>query len=217
MHLSSEDVPVAYSMMRVVRESSLDDFPFDKYCCCWMAFNNIYAKLSEGSSFAPQLTGKKHSPIGGVVVPKVNNGSEQNQIRIAVRGLPSQVKHWLIDSKHMKFFVDRTPKLGGESKPIDPCGQRLNGVLNIGHTLATRQLIWQPIDGDGYRQYKEEGQNEQLCESLTHQIVMVLYTVRNNLFHGGKIREDENDEEVIRHALCLLMSIIDAYIRVGCD
>jgi hypothetical protein len=199
-------------MMHVLRQGHLNEFPFEAYCCCWMAFNNIYAKLSEGSVHSPSLTGRNHRPVGGVVVPQVHNGSERGQIAVAVRRLPPQLKHRLILSEHAEYFVLRTPKLRGEPKPVDLLGQPLNGVLNVGHTLATGQLIWQPIDRTGFQQYKNGDRNKRLRRSLARQIVLVLYSVRNNLFHGGKIRNNDNDEEVIEHALPLLKQLVDTYI-----
>lgn len=199
-------------MMQLIQQGNLDGFPFDSYCCCWMAFNNVYAKLSEGSDHAPRLTGKNHRPVGGIVLPKVHNGSERGQIAIAVRGLPPQLKHRLIVSVHAEYFVNRIPMLRGELRVADRHGQLLNGELNVGHSRATGELIWQPIDRAAFTRYKGGDHDKRLGAALTRQIVMVLYSVRNNLFRGAKVRGDDNDEEVVEHALPLVAQLVNAYI-----
>jgi hypothetical protein len=57
----------------------------------------------------------------------------------------------------------------------------------------------------------ESGNEPEVPERLVRQIGDILYTVRNNLFHGCKGPDDSNDEEVLLHALELLRTVMDFY------
>lgn len=50
------------------------------------------------------------------------------------------------------------------------------------------------------------------CDPLARQILDVLYTIRNNAFHGGKRADDANDAEVLEKALPLLMMVVDSFL-----
>ncbi len=79
-------------------------------------------------------------------------------------------------------------------------GRRLNGVLNVGHTLDAALPVCTPIDTHMF----ENAQGSEARDALASQILDVLYTIRNNTFHGGKRADDVNDREVLEKALPLL-------------
>lgn len=213
MPLDRQNVPVAYSMMELVeRLPQQPDSPFDAYCCCWMAFNNIYAKLAEQGPHAPRLV-NGFRRIAGVEIPKVHPGKEKGQISKAVRTLSPNIKHRLITADQTRFFVMRVPRLRGVPKPQDARLQVINGVLNVGHTVATGREIWSPIDRGMFERYLARPNGRAIRNELARQIVLLLYTVRNNTFHGGKMPDDANDREVIENALPLLKTIVLGFLR----
>ena len=52
-----------------------------------------------------------------------------------------------------------------------------------------------------------------VCDVLARQILDVLYTVRNNTFHGGKRADDATDREVLEMSLPLLVMIVESFFR----
>ncbi len=50
-------------------------------------------------------------------------------------------------------------------------------------------------------------------DALAKQVLDLLYTVRNNAFHGGKRADDANDREVVERALPLLALVVDAFLQ----
>jgi len=47
---------------------------------------------------------------------------------------------------------------------------------------------------------------------LTGDIVAIIFTVRNNLSHGGKVADDRDDEEVVEKAIPLLRMIVQGFL-----
>ncbi len=92
-------------------------------------------------------------------------------------------------------------------------GQRLNGVINVGYTVNTDYPVWSPIDTGQYEAYMQGYRVVEVSNALAMQILDLLYTVRNNAFHGGKRADDANDHEVVERALPLLVSIVEAFLR----
>jgi hypothetical protein len=59
-----------------------------------------------------------------------------------------------------------------------------------------------------------EGSREpEVRDALAKQILDVLYTVRNNAFHGGKRGDDANDHQVAEQALLLLTLVVESLCR----
>ena len=48
---------------------------------------------------------------------------------------------------------------------------------------------------------------------LAKQIVGMLYTIRNNLFHGGKRADDAQDQEILKNAIPLLAIVVRFFHR----
>lgn len=92
-------------------------------------------------------------------------------------------------------------------------GQRLNGVINVGHTVGASYPVWSPIDTGQYEWYMQGNRDVDIRDALAKQILDLLYTVRNNAFHGGKRADDASDHEVVERALPLLASVVEAFLQ----
>ena len=225
----SSEVPVASSMIRAVRRlpSDITD-PLFPFMCYWIAFNNVYVTIADQNfrngagrqrvklSLNPDGTNKTEEK-GGVYVPKVATMLEKDQIAGALEEFSSELKHDLIVHASTRFFVQRTPKWQGQVIQKDAQGQILNGVLNVGKTIDEAHPNWSPIDTTEYEDYIKNSANGSqadaaLQEKLAEQILDVLYTVRNNTFHGGKSADDASDRTVLQHALPLLSMIVHGFI-----
>jgi hypothetical protein len=93
-------------------------------------------------------------------------------------------------------------------------GQRLNGVLNLRNTVDSNYPIWCPINIPAYQRYitGQPASNDE--DLLARQILILIYTIRNNTFHGGKRADDANDIEVVGRATPLLITILNHFIRL---
>jgi hypothetical protein len=220
IQFSPFETKVAYSMLRSaknIKSSQKEYDPFEKYSYLWIAFNNIYQVVSDYNGKAARLRylpdGKvetKHE--GKFLIPKVDLVSEREQIDNAVDEFSDELREQLIKHESTKFFVYRTPKWRGNPIEKDVRGQKLNGVLVVARTVSSDNPVWSPIDTEIYERYiggKEVSKDE--ISALTKQIVNVLYSVRNNLFHGGKRGDDSNDVEVSDKAIPLLLLIVSAF------
>lgn len=211
-------VPIAYSMIELVRQSALHAYePFQEFMCYWMAFNNIYTTLSDNVGRRRELARSKDGTVktrvvGGVILPKVEGPSEQEQLDIAFRHFDEELKRKLIMHNCTRFFVYRSPKWRGRAIQLDGRGQRLNGVLNVGYTINSDSPVWSPINTAHYEQYVRGSYDAEIQNSLAKEILTVLYTVRCNTFHGGKRIDDSNDRNVIRQATPLLILIVNYFL-----
>jgi hypothetical protein len=226
----AEAIPVAISMINAVMclpSNGYDLIP--RFMCYWIAFNNIYVTIADQNFLKGK--GKQRVKLllnpdgtnktvrkGGVDVPGVNLMSEQKQIEGALKEFSPELKHGLIVHANTEFFVHRIPKWHGCRIPKDEQGQRLNGVLNIGKTIDKKHPYWAAINTTEYNHYIESCANGPLAdanlqEGIAGQILEVLYTVRNNTFHGGKRADDASDREVLRNALPLLTMIVHSFIE----
>jgi hypothetical protein len=50
---------------------------------------------------------------------------------------------------------------------------------------------------------------------LSNQLVMMLYTVRNNLMHGHKEVRSDNDGEVVRNACPILEQLLGYFVNIS--
>jgi hypothetical protein len=115
----------------------------------------------------------------------------------------------------LEFFAHRVPIWQGERIEQDARGQQVRGVLNVRETLCKEYPRWIPVDANALGACLAQIRNGVVVDvpdPLIPQIGDILYTVRNNLFHGCKGSDDSNDEEVLRNALVLLRAIVDFYI-----
>jgi len=213
------EVPVAYSMVRMATRFKEDVHPLEVFTCYWAAFNNIYVTIADQQGRRPQLkTNPDGSPrtrtVGQVKIPEVNSVSEREQLDLAFQQFTDELKRRVVEHASTSFFVYRTPQWRGQPIPRDANGQALNGVLNVGYTIDAQHPVWTPIDVQTFEEYQAGARDQARWDALARQILNVLYTVRNNAFHGGKRADDANDREVLEQALPLLIAIVDSFVQV---
>jgi hypothetical protein len=219
MVLADHEVPVAYSMVAlVVQPSALAFPPFHTFGCYWMAFNNIYVTIADRSGRCARLKKQPDGSlrtrlIANVNIPEVMSVSERHQMDLAFDAFAEDLKHRLIEHPSVRYFVYRTPSWHSQRLEHDAAGQRLNGVLNVGYTVSADHPVWSPIDTQLYERYMGGSQDKEARNVLGKQILNLLYTVRNNTFHGGKRADDANDREVVEQALPLLVMIVKSFLK----
>ncbi len=211
------EVPVAYSLFALTRGIPHEGYqPFHKYIFLWMAFNNIYTTNAEYRGYVPKLRTRRGRIItkreGGVNIPEVSGPTEIEQIKLACAELSEELKHSLIMHPNIEFFLHRTPSWHMERLEYDKQRQKLNGVLNVGRTINKDHPVWSPIDISLYTRYKGNNQDVKAKNTLAIEIVNLLYTVRNNLLHGGKRADDANDHQVVEKATPLLKMIVSDFL-----
>lgn len=219
MILADYEIPVAYSMLAMAAqtpERRPDIIP--QFMCYWVAFNNIYVTIAERAGKQPQLRRNSDGSIqtcstGDISVPKVTPVREREQLDLAFLEFTENLKRRIVEHQSARFFVDRTPCWKGQRIEYDSGGQRLNGVLNVGYTVDALYPVWTPVDTVEFTAYHDGGDTEQRCNLLAKQILNVLYTVRNNIFHGGKRVDDANDNKVLAKALPLLAMIVMSFVQ----
>lgn len=219
MTFSESEVPVAYSMVEVASQPCEPArSALDRFCYYWMAFNNIYVAVADRQNYRASLKTDANgvvitSQCGHVKIPKVNTIPERKQIILAVAVFSDALKRQLITHPNVRFFAYRTPRWQRQAIECDGNGQRLNGVLNMGHTVDVRYPVVSPLDTVSYEDYLGGRGTSLTRDELTKQIVNLLYTVRNNTFHGGKEPSEANDLEVIEAALPLLKMIVESFLQ----
>jgi len=221
MNFIQDEVPVAYSMVELVEVSPQHyNKPLQDFICYWMAFNNVYTVIAERKGQQiHQKKGKDGSlktiRVGSVYIPKVQMPREREQLDLAYSEFGDDLKDGLITHESMTFFVYRSPVWQGSRVQMDAFGQRLNGVLNVGHTINATCPVWSPIDIQAFEKYTQGQKGNVIRDALAKQILDMLYTVRNNIVHAGKKANDANDCEVAEKALPLLRMILDHFINVA--
>ncbi|MCI0397961.1 MAG: hypothetical protein L0332_16995 [Chloroflexi bacterium] len=198
MVFAREEIPVAYSMLELAEVYLVKQTtpPYAEFLCFWAAFNNIYVKIADQKK-------------GG----QAKRPGEKAQIVMAVNELGDDLKHQLITHDSTRFFAYRIPSWRGHKIEYDASGKKLNGVLNVGRTTSSRHPVWSPIDTKLYENYMQGDQEDVNRDALAEQIVLMLYTVRNNLFHGGKRADDADDNEVLEKALSLVAMVVKHFIK----
>ena len=219
MTFAQYEVPVAYSMITMAMQLGRPSHPLEAFTCYWAAFNNIYVTIAEQAGKKAQLRKNadgslRTRAVGQVNLPDVAVVTEREQIDLAFQQFTGDLKCGLVEHPSSRFFVYRTPQWRGVPIERDARGQRLNGVLNVGHTLDAAHPVWAPIDTQMFEEYHGAARDVVRCDALAHQILNVLYAVRNNTFHGGKRADDANDREVLEKALPLLVMIVDSFVRI---
>jgi len=213
------EVPVASSMLKVA-----DGFveahthPLHVFTWYWTAFNNIYVTVADrkGKKAELQWDGDgnlKTRALGAVTVPKVKTVSEQEQLQLAFEEFSDDLKTFLVAHENTLYFAQRTPSWWGNAVAVDANGQPVNGVINVGYTVDLRYPVWSPIDTKALLDFRADLSKVELRDSLARQVLELLYTVRNNTFHGGKQADDANDQEVLQRAVPLLAAIVRAFVR----
>jgi hypothetical protein len=218
IELRNEDIPVAYSIVKFLkRHDTHIDQTFQRYILLWIAFNNIYTTIAEMSGVKPKLNKNKDGSdkiriYGNVKIPVVIHATDKEQLDVVHSYFNEGLKHSLITNKSTAYFVYRTPKWKNQDIRIDKRGQILNGVLNVGQTINNRNPVWSPICIKKYVSYMEGRHSENDRNILSHQVLNILYTIRNNIFHGGKRADDANAIEVVANGIPLLKSIVNSFI-----
>jgi hypothetical protein len=212
------EVPVAYSMVAMAKQLP-STHPLQAFTCYWAAFNNIYVTIAEQSGMKARLRKNADGSlrvrtVGQTNIPQVSTVSEREQIDLACDRFPDELKSRLVEHSSTAFFAYRTPQWRGEPIERDAGGQRLNGVLNVGHTVDTKHPVWAPIDIGMFEAYQRGARNSVHRDALASQILDLLYTVRNNAFHGGKMADDANDTAVLEQALPLLVMIVGSFVSI---
>lgn len=213
MTFNREEAPVAYSMVELVQQLPEHEYkPFQEFMCYWIAFNNVYTKIADNAGRQPRLMLRPDGTPetcqkAGMQIPKVRPVKEKEQMKCAFSNFSEDLKHQLIAHASTDFFVHRTPKLYGRPIKTDASRQHLNGVINVGYTVNSN-YVWSPIDKNLYDHYLHDNQNSSAKNDLAKQILCVLYTIRNNVFHGGKRSDDSDELEVIEKAVPLLEMIV---------
>jgi hypothetical protein len=214
-------VPVAYSMVDLVRGiSQVDSHPYQSFMCYWTAFNNIYTTVYDQRGHKPRHLTNNPREIqthqGATIrMPRVWTPSERDEIASARAQFSDNLKHELITHESTAFFVYRTPHWKGRPIERDEQAHPLNGVIDVGHTLTSTHPVWAPIDIHSYLRYvRDADSDDRLRDHLTEQIVEIIYIVRNNLFHGGKMAHDENDVQVVENVIPLLSMIVSSFLHL---
>ena len=186
-----------------------------------VSFNNIYQYLSDQDGFGSELLYDSNNKlctkvVNGYHMPKVRTKSESDLILRAINKLDlEQIKEWL-ELPEVSFFVNRTPEgAKGERRPgqpgrFDRYGQRINGVLNRTRTVCPLYPVYAPVDMEKYESFLNGDLTN--LEILSKQLVMLLYTVRNNLMHGNKMVSSDNDSEVVRMACPILEYLLSCFV-----
>jgi hypothetical protein len=204
---------------RRIRPRRDGSHPFQQYFLFWTAFNNIYTTIAYGKGLRIQLKENEDGSIvrianGNVKIPEVITVSEREQIHLALQEFDHDLKHTLILHQGTKYFVGRIPYWQGKPIEYDAVGQKINGVINVNHTIDSQYPVWSPIDFQHYEEYLEDPDNEENRNFLAGQIVDLLHTIRRNFMHGGKKKfDDANDIKVVEHALPMLESIVTSFTR----
>jgi hypothetical protein len=218
--LREYEVPVAFSMIRMAAElPERRPDTIHQFLCYWAAFNNIYVTVSERAGRSAQLRRNpdgslRTRAIAGVRVPEVTTVSEREQIDLAFQSVSDDLRTRLIEHPSTRFFVYRTPSWRGQLIAHDANGQAINGVINVGYTIDAQHPVWTPIDTVEFEQFHLGGDTAARRGVLGRQVLDVLYTVRNNAFHGGKRADDANDTQVLEAALPLLEMIVKSFVRL---
>ncbi len=211
------DFNVACSMVSWV-DANPSAHSVHRFASFWMAFNNIYISLADFSGKAASLKtdssgSVERRQVYGCDMPKVQPVKEREQIDIAVSELEAGAKAKLVGHENVAFFVNRRPVFDGYPLEENKAGQKLNGVLNVVYSRSKDYPVWSPLSREVHAMVKLNNAGEAEIDLLTKQIVDMLYTIRNNLFHGGKRADDAQDEEVLENAIPLLAIIVRFFLR----
>jgi hypothetical protein len=216
MMLAPYEVQVAFSMKALAEQSRANfEHPIAEFMCYWVAFNNVYVTIADRHGDRASLRQKSDGSVNWISVgplrmARVDAISERRQLETAFKYFPEDLKSALVSHDNVRFFVERSPKWQGQILEYDALGQRLNGVINVGHTVDARHPVWAPIDASLYSAYT--GLDSTIRDLLAKQILDLLYTIRNNVFHGGKRADDADEVEVVERASPLLALILDSLV-----
>lgn len=220
--LQSYEVPIAYSMVELVKQQNskqLSD-PFQEFMCYWIAFNNIYTTITEMKGRVGNIKTDANGSIqtrlnGSNQIPVIfNSPNEAEELDIIFNEFDHSLKNILILHPNTEFFVNRKPQWHGSEIESDSLGQQVNGVLNLRYTVNSSFPVWSPIDIPAYQRYRAGQPVDTDEDLLARQILILIYTIRNNTFHGGKRADDANDRKVIEKGTPLLIIILNHFMHL---
>ena len=219
--LQRHEIPVAYSMIAVarrIRPRRDGGHLFEQFFLFWTAFSNIYKAIALRKGCRTRIKKRDDGSVvttadGNVNIPEVVRVGEREQIGLALQEFDDDLKHSLILHPGTRYFVDRTPYWQGTQIEHDAFGQRVNGVINLGHTSDSQYPVWSPIDFQYYEEYLANPDDEKHRSFLAGQIVHLLYTIRENLVHRSQRFDDANDISVVENALPMLELIVTSFTR----
>lgn len=212
MKFDRVELPIATQMIDL---SNRAPHVFQKYFCLWAAFNNIYVQVGKRNGLNVNFRRNdgevefKPPDKYGYTFPKVSTPKEYEQIECAINNMAENTKEVLVRHPSVEFFVNRIPRDCEGNR--EAYNQPINGVLNLTRTVDNDHPVWSPVNPDKYNQYLNG--SEEFLGELTEQVVFLLYTIRNNLFHGGKMPGEANDEEVVTNAIPLLSIVVCSFIH----
>lgn len=211
MKFYREEIPIAISMIGLAQQAN---HPFQSYFVYWAAFNNIYVVIGNREGLTVCLDLDNNNPKldhrWGYTFPKVIVPKEYQKISKAIEKIDNSTKDMLIMHDSISFFIDRIPR--GVDTNHDSRGQLINGVLNLTRTANSGFPVWSPINKSAYQNYLSGDLSVQ--DTLTEQIIFMLYTIRNNLVHGSKDMSDANDIQVVEKAIPLLEIVVRSFISI---
>lgn len=198
------DAAVAHSMVdHLDHPRRRPTTPFPRYACCWMAFNNIYFV-----AYRDYLASGHPRPHNR---PKNQLPQEKEHLDYIVTQFDDQLITRLLQSKTFQFFLNRRPEWHNGSVP-DTNGVRPNGVTNIAKSIYTERPVISGIDRATYTKWIGPNRTSADGNSLAKELVFMLFTVRNNMFHGGKEMSNTNANTVLRRAYILLRMIVNSFL-----
>jgi len=198
------------------------------YLVTWIAFNAIYVAEYDlpYAKFKIEKNGEKKfvNRYGyGLQMVDVDHVNERDMVLYALRKLPKAIRQQLLVTMSptediatcLDFFAKRVPIWQGISIAQDAKGQLVRGVINVRETISADYPRWAFIDPSLLSSVLvrlQNGEDVDVPDRLLDQVGDILYTVRNNLFHGCKGSEDSNDYEVLENAYPLLKIVVDFFI-----
>ncbi|HEY4312833.1 MAG TPA: hypothetical protein VGN12_25510 [Pirellulales bacterium] len=198
------EAPVAFSMVdHLDHPTQQPTCVFARYACCWMAFNNIYfvalrGKLATNPKYCQDR--KPHE------MP-----SEKCHLTFIASQIVPGVLQQVIESPSFEFFLTRRPtSLHGNVPDIQ--GVPPNGVTNIARSIYANVPKVSGLDRTIAGRVGTKNQLATDEGAVAAELVMMLYTIRNNMFHGGKEFDDPNANEVLREAYVILRNIVDSFL-----
>jgi hypothetical protein len=150
--------------------------------------------------------------VGDLKTVRTSVPSQSAQLDAAFRSFGTELQHRLIAHPSTRFFAYRTPTLQGVLLRRDKFGQALNGVVDIARTVDARYPVWCPIDVQAYRRALAQDADAETQAYLARQIVDLLCAVRSNILQGGPRDDEESSDDVVAHALPLLIEIVTDFL-----
>lgn len=212
------DLPVAASMLQLA--SSIEVKPrtsqvIPHFMCVWVSFNNIYTKLwhacrdRQGADNQPaSIFACSEDPT---IELKQHPKYERQELEHVFAHFTSELKAELLHHSSTTFFAKRTCTIPAAARLL-PDVPRSNGVLNINRSTSTCPA-YTPIDTAALRRFRSDPTLAAERDLVSRQAFEIVYTVRNNIFHGGKSATNSNSLRVTANALNLLDLIVADFIR----